>query len=121
MGFEVQSAFMADPDLPELPPIEGRKAPRKRVLLGAKIIYNDGSYSVDCRIRDLSDTGARVVLSASSIIPARVVLLDIRNSIAYEAEVVWMKSPEFGLRFLSKHLLRGQLPPQLMYLKAYAS
>ena len=112
---------MADPNSPDLPPIEGRKTPRKRVVLGGKIIYNDGTYSLDCRIRDVSDTGARVILSASSIIPARVVLLDVRNSIAYETEVVWMKSPEFGLRFLSKHLLRGQLPPQLMYLKAYAS
>jgi len=112
---------MSDSNPPELPPIEGRRAPRKRVILGAKIIYNDGTYSLDCRIRDVSDTGARVVLSGSSIVPARVVLLDVRNSIAYEAEVVWMKSPEFGLRFLSKHLLRGELPPQLMYLKAYAS
>ena len=113
---------MTDPNPPELPPIaDGRKASRKRVILGAKVIYNEGAFSLDCRIRDISDSGARIVLSASSIIPTRVVLVDIRNSIAYEAEVVWLKAPEFGLRFLSRNSLRGELPPQLAYLKAYAS
>ena len=112
---------MADPNSPELPPVvDGRRAVRKRVILGAKVLYNEGAFSLDCRIRDISDGGARIVLSASSIIPTRVVLVDVRNSIAYEAEVVWLKAPEFGLRFLAKHSLRGQLPPQLSYLKGYA-
>lgn len=112
---------MADPNSPELPPIvEARKAPRKRVILGGKVVYNEGGFSLDCRIRDLSDGGARIVIAAGSIIPTRVVLIDTRNAIAYEAEVVWLKAPEFGLKFLSRHSLRGQLPPQLSYLKGYA-
>jgi len=110
---------MADPNSPELPPVvEGRKTARKRVILGGKIIYNEGAYTYDCRIRDLSEGGARIVLPAGLIIPTRVVLIDTRNAIAYESEVVWLKAPEFGLRFLSTHSLRN-LPPQLQYLKRY--
>ena len=111
---------MADPNEPELPPIaDGRRSTRKRVLLGGKIVYNEGSYTYDCRIRDLSDGGARVVVAAGLVIPTHVVLIDTRGGIAYEAEVVWMKAPEFGLKFLATHSLRGVLPPQLQYLKRY--
>jgi hypothetical protein len=111
---------MADPNEPELPPIaDGRRSPRKRVLLGGKIVYNEGSYTYDCRIRDLSEGGARVVIAAGLIIPTHVVLIDTRSGVAYESEVVWMKAPEFGLRFLATHSIRGVLPPQLQYLKRY--
>lgn len=113
---------MANPNEPELPPIaEGRKTPRKRVILGAKIIYNEGAYTYDCRIRDLSEGGARVVLPAGLVIPTHVVLIDTRNGIAYVSEVVWLKAPEFGLKFLSTHSLRAPLPPELEYLKRYGT
>ena len=108
---------MADPNSPELPPVvEGRKTARKRVILGAKVVYNEGTFSVDCRIRDISDGGARIVLSPGMIIPTHVVLIDTRNFIAYEAEVAWLKAPEFGLKFLSTNSMRN-LPPHLQYLK----
>jgi len=113
---------MIDPNSPEPPPIvEARRTPRKRVILGAKVVYNEGAYTLDCRIRDLSDGGARIVLAPGQIIPTRVILIDTRNSIAYEAEVIWLKAPEFGLKFLSRNSLRGQLPAQLSYLKGYGS
>jgi hypothetical protein len=111
---------MADPNPPDLPPVaELRRTARKRVILGAKIVYNEGSYTHDCRIRDLSEGGARIVLAPGLVIPTRVVLIDTRNAIAYESEVAWLKAPEFGLRFLSTHSLRGGLPPHMQYLKRY--
>src|SRR5262245_4443090 len=105
-------------DTPELPPVvEARRAPRKRVILGGKVVYNEGSYTTDCRIRDLSDGGARIVLSGGVVIPTRVVLIDTRNATAYEAEVVWMNPPDVGLKFLGAFSVRGALPPHLQYLK----
>ena len=109
---------MSDPNSPELPPVaDGRKTPRKRVLLGGKIVFNEGAYTYDCRIRDISEAGARIILSPGAIIPTRVVLIDTRNSMAYPSEVVWLKEPEFGLKFLSAHSLKQPLPPELQYLK----
>lgn len=110
---------MADPNSPELPPMaDGRRTPRKRVILGGKIVYNEGQYSCDCRIRDISDGGARVVLAAGIVIPTHVILIDTRGAILYESEVAWLKAPEFGLKFLATHSLRA-LPPHLQYLKRY--
>lgn len=37
-----------------------RKAQRQRVLKGGKIIFANGSFTVDCTIRNLSDKGARL-------------------------------------------------------------
>lgn len=111
---------MADPSSPELPPIvEARRTPRKRVILGGKVVYNEGQFTTDCRIRDISEGGARIVLAPGLIIPTRIVLIDTRNAIAYEAEVIWMKTPDFGVRFLATYALRGGLPPHLQYLKGY--
>ena len=112
-------SFMSDTNEPDLPPIaDGRKSLRKRVILGAKVVYNEGAYSIECRIRDLSDGGARIVLSPGLVIPTHVVLIDVRNAVAYESEVVWLKAPEFGLKFLSKHSMRA-LPQHLQYLRRY--
>jgi len=101
------------------PTVEGRKTVRRRVLLAGKVIYNEGTFTVDCRIRDLSDGGARIILPVGQVIPTRVVLLDVRARIAYDAEVAWMKSPEIGLKFLGKYTLAGQLPPGLNYLRYF--
>jgi hypothetical protein len=109
---------MPDSNPPESP-VEGRQSPRKRVVLGAKVVYNEGAYTLDCRIRDLSEGGARIVLGPGLVIPTRVVLIDTRNAIAYESEVIWLKAPEFGLKFLSAYSVRGELPANLRYLKRY--
>ena len=37
-----------------------RKAQRQRVLKGGKIIFANGSFTVDCTIRSLSDKGVRL-------------------------------------------------------------
>ena len=112
---------MADGTPPEapIPTVEGRKTVRRRVLLAGKVIYNEGTFTLDCRIRDLSEGGARIILPVGQVIPTRVVLLDVRARIAYDAEVVWMKSPEIGLKFLGKYALAGQLPPGLNYLRHF--
>jgi hypothetical protein len=109
---------MTDPHSRE-PVVESRNSPRKRVVLGAKVVYNEGAFTLDCRIRDLSEGGARIVLGPGLVIPTRVVLIDTKNALAYECEVIWLKAPEFGLKFLSTHSLRGELPADLRYLKRY--
>ena len=110
-------SFMSDEDLP---PIEARKSLRKRVLLGGIVVYNEGAFSTQCRIRDISEGGARIQLSGGQVIPTRVVLVDTRNRSAHVAEVMWFRPPEAGLRFLSSHQLASELPAHLHYLKGYA-
>jgi hypothetical protein len=110
---------MAQPDSADLPPrvVNQRQASRKRTLLGGKVVYGDGQHVRDCTIRDLSETGARIAIPKGEVIPTRVFLIDRRTPIAYEATVSWIKAPDFGLTFLRAHSLKGDIAPELDYLK----
>ena len=106
-----------DPSI--LPPrlVDERRTTRKRTLLGGKVIYGDDNQVRDCTIRDLSETGAKITLPNGECIPTRVYLMDRRTASAYEARVIWIKTPAFGLTFVNAHSLEGDLPLSLQFLK----
>ncbi len=93
--------------------LDKRKVERRRTLFRGRVAHLDGSYCIDCAIRDLSDTGARVRVGALQRLPDAVYLLDLRNRLAYEASVSWRKSPDFGLHFLKRYDFDDALSPAL--------
>jgi hypothetical protein len=97
--------------------VEQRKAPRKRVLRSSKIVCGDGACVLDCTIRDISATGARITLNSRRAIPANLFLLDMADRIAYEALVVSERAGGYGLKFLKTHPLAAINAPELRYLK----
>ena len=82
------------------PNLNRRKSVRRRVLLAGVIAYGGGIYCVDCTIRDVSGTGARVSYQGVHPIPVGIYLINIRERIAHEARVVWRKDQEIGLHFV---------------------
>ena len=48
---------------------ENRISERTRTFLKGRIEYSNGQVSMDCLIRDLSETGARVAVSDSVTLP----------------------------------------------------
>jgi len=93
------------------------RAERRRALLTGKVASRDGSMVVDCVIRDLSEGGARISIPKSVIIPTRVYLVHGKSNSAYEAEITWIKAPQYGLKFLNVLPLASDLPPHLRFLK----
>jgi hypothetical protein len=84
------------------PPTEDprRNARRQRVLRGAKIIYNNRLSVAEAQVRDLSEKGCRIRVSAASLLPTT---FDIRiTGIDGErrCEVRWRKGTELGVLFL---------------------
>ncbi len=77
---------------------------RRRVLLTGKLAFGE-SFSLDCPIRDESETGARVVVGAQ-LLPKEVVLVSVTRGVAYEAEVVWRRGKEAGLHFTRTYPLK---------------
>jgi PilZ domain len=83
------------------PGFQERGGLRKRVLFGGKIVYGeDGAFTVDCVIKDVSDTGARISLGQRISIPSAIHFIDLKAGFAYEAQVAWRRAPNFGLHFL---------------------
>lgn len=108
---------MSDNEKSDLPPMaERRSRPRKRVLLSGIITYDQGTYALNCRIRDLSETSAKVSLPDSVSLPQEFYFINMKNQTAHKARVVWRKGDEAGLALDSTHDLRNLSDPALAYL-----
>jgi two-component system cell cycle response regulator len=78
------------------------RAPRQRTLYAGVLIHGAAGLTTDCAVRDISDGGARIKLTAMVVLSAPVVLLIPRIGDAHEIQAIWQRGPELGLRFLRK-------------------
>jgi hypothetical protein len=76
-----------------------RAVERRRLHWGSFIAMPDASLWVKCQTRDLSFAGARVQMDEMPSLPGAVYFLEMRDRLAYEANIVWSKAPEIGLQF----------------------
>lgn len=88
---------------------DNRIATRRRVLLSGKLAYGDG-FSADCRIREQSETGVRIVISAD-LLPREVVLICATAGLAYEAKIMWRRGKEAGLKLGRSYSLKARTAP----------
>jgi hypothetical protein len=87
-----------------------RRDRRRRVLFGGKIVFDQAARSIDCTIRDVSETGAQVRLAGFELLPETVHLIELRRGLAHEAKVAWVRPPHVGLLFLKSHPLAEAAP-----------
>jgi len=78
---------------------EQRRNQRQRVLKAGKIAYGGGSIVIDCTIRNLSDTGARLQVPTSVAIPDRFEFTESATGKRRTATVMWRKGDLIGIRF----------------------
>lgn len=71
---------------------------RRRTLLGGKIVVNHLS-TIDCRVRDLSDHGAQLLVATSVGVPDRFELRLDRENRYISARIVWRKADRIGVVF----------------------
>jgi hypothetical protein len=96
------------------PPIEQRKERRRRVLLSGLIFIADRHSTLDCSIKDLSESGARICVSADAIIPPEFFLINIKSQVAYEVQNIRRKGREVRLKILrSVSLTQASSPEEL--------
>lgn len=98
-------------------PVERRPKPRKQVLLTGILASIDGESSVHCTIRDLSETGARVIAAKGVRFPPAFYLINIRDRVAYETWLVRSEGLEAGVVFGKTLPLSGLTDPALAFLK----
>jgi hypothetical protein len=73
---------------------------RKKTLKSAKIIFNKKQSVIDCFVRDVSDTGAKLQVSDLAGIP-RTFTLIFNDGSSHECERVRAHGAELGVRFLN--------------------
>ena len=81
---------------------ERRTEARPRTLKGAKLVYGGFSPTViDCLVRDLSDTGARVETDVMVMVP-EIFSLRLQDGHSQRVRRCWSKGHEIGLEFLAE-------------------
>ena len=98
---------------PEDRRLEPRSAANARGL-----IVSPG-LELPCLIVDQSGSGVRLRMDRNLALPARVVLIDVAQATAVEAEVVWRKGQEAGVKRVgAASSLRGLVPSRLAAARA---
>ncbi|ODT13897.1 MAG: hypothetical protein ABS35_36510 [Kaistia sp. SCN 65-12] len=77
---------------------ERRKAPRIKSLKGGRIIYLNGSATRDCAIRNLSASGAKLILDNIVGIPDQF-NLQFEDGTQRHCTIRWKKLSELGVEF----------------------
>ena len=76
-----------------------RSSPRLRSFLKGRVLFNGGQNSLDCLIRDISSTGARLELSASVTLPDRFDLYLPHRDETCKVHIHWRRGSQLGVAF----------------------
>src|SRR5215203_2348401 len=82
-----------------LPVTEPRSSPRQRSLMGAVLSFHNGRSTLDCLVRNISDSGARLSVSPSVSLLQTLELLIPQKGMTREARLVWRSENEVGVAF----------------------
>ena len=80
--------------------MEHRRSPRSRTILQGRVVFNNRFSLIECIVRDLSDTGARITFSHPVSLPSELELEIPKKGLATPAKVMWSNGIHHGLMFL---------------------
>jgi hypothetical protein len=75
------------------------RAPRLRTILAGRISFNEGAFTIDCVVRNLSDTGAKLALPSILPVPDRFDLIILRTNVTRKCRLRWRREDEMGVSF----------------------
>jgi hypothetical protein len=85
--------------------LEKRESARRRVLKGGQISFRGLRASIDCTIRDYSETGARLMVESPIGIPEKFDLIQSGAQTRF-CRIVWRKATQIGVEFISDHPIK---------------
>ena len=80
--------------------VEARQGERVRALLRARIIFNNQNSTIDCTIKNISTSGAKIELSNTASVPADFDLEIPQRGRTYRARIVWRDAEALGVTFI---------------------
>ncbi len=92
-------------------PQDRRFEPRSAANTRAVVVAP--GLELSCLIIDHSQTGLRLRLDRNLALPDQVQVIDLVRAVVMEAEVVWRKGQEAGVKQRSQSSLRGLVPSRL--------
>lgn len=101
-GWKVAAAHVSIIDDPETTPVkdgddERRAAPRYKTLKGIRIILPGGMSTIDCVVRNRSDTGLLLRLNGPVVLPPEFEVL--MDGVRRPVRVAWKKGLDLGVAY----------------------
>ena len=78
--------------------MQERRQPRRKALKNGRVLLSKWA-SIDCTIRDLTDSGARLEFGSLTELPAEFNLMIIATDQVIPVELVWQRGVAAGVRF----------------------
>jgi uncharacterized protein YceH (UPF0502 family) len=78
---------------------ENRSHSRVRALMAGRIVFNKGRSSVDCVVRNITDAGAKLSVSAAANVPDQFELVLPHKRATRRARLIWRRLDEIGVAF----------------------
>lgn len=101
-------------DAPARP--ERRPHQRRRMLLGGVVVFGRGDCVFDCSIRNLSESGAKIVCAKGIELPQSFHLIIVRDRLICEAQLSWRQGDAYGVAFKQRTPLSEIADPALDHL-----
>jgi hypothetical protein len=80
--------------------IEGRRSPRVRTFLQARVSYSDGAISTVCTVNQLSDVGARINIASAFSLPDTFEIAIPQRGITRRAKLIWRRDDQAAVDFV---------------------
>jgi PilZ domain len=77
-----------------------RQTERVRAFLRAQIIFNNRMSTIDCIIKNISPTGARVALSSTLAVPTEFEIDIPQKGRRHRARLIWRDTEAIGIEFI---------------------
>ena len=82
--------------------IEARQAERVRSFLRARIVFNNQNSTIDCTIKNISATGAKIDIANTVSVPNTFDLEVPQRGRVYRARLCWRGEAALGVEFLDE-------------------
>jgi hypothetical protein len=89
------------------PTSELRTSARSRSIIGGKVVFNARHSILDCILRDVSETGAKLVFSTHVQLPDEFDLELPQKGRTHRVRVMWRAAGSCAVQFLAPSELAG--------------
>ena len=79
--------------------LERRRERRSRTVLGARAVFNERFSTMDCRVRDISASGAQLRFGGPPLVPRWFELLLVERGERRRVERIWTSGRDMGVAF----------------------
>lgn len=82
--------------------LDRRNEHRGRTYLGGKVAFNNRWSTIDCLVRNMSESGAKLEFAHPVFLPNEFELVIQQRGNSRRARVVWKQATAMGISFLDK-------------------